>query len=676
MARTRRALHFAVPSLVASCVAGVVVGGVESMIHPGGGVRALAGVGFLCLVAVPAGLALGVAVRGMWRAWQIDRAIEAGRSETGGVPGIAGWLLFTAIAAWSVFAYAFNVVWVLSWASGNKKVTALASALAMAAIVVVVFAVSRPLVRGFTWVIDRVDRWLHARVGRSIVAPWALVAIVAIGTAITVVVSWYVTVEPRIGDLDTRPMLLAVAHVSVLVVVTLAWPALRRRAPVAHVAGVGWVGAACALMVTAVVVRYQQPYTMLEVWGETPLAGGAIDVVWDVQGMRDELDLDGFTPVARPGARHPDVILVTIDTVRADRTPLHGGPAKMPALFGLAKQGANLRWAFAPGNVTRRSLPSMIMGVSPRRVRGRVAGWALRLDPRHVTVTERFRSAGYDTAGFFCCESQFGRRHELGLIRGFEHVAIHYDGTELTGAAVSWLAERRQKSPTRPLFMWIHYIEPHRWDETHTAKEHGGNMKRRYDMALADIDTMLGPLIAEAWSIERRDDTIVAVTSDHGEGLGDRGHKFHSTELYNEQIRVPLVIVGPDIAPRVVRENVGLTSLAPTLLDLAGFVPPGMPQMDGPSLAPLLTGARDEDVDASTAFADMIEDRSNKKNWRAAIEGRFKLIDRGNSAPELYDLRADPGEKKNLARDQPEVVRRMKMLLDQQRAVEAQSPFP
>ena len=390
--------------------------------------------------------------------------------------------------------------------------------------------------------------------------------------------------------------------------------------------------------------------------------------------MRGELDFEGFRPTPVPGAAHHDIVLVTIDTVRADRTPPYGGMAKMPALAKLAQEGAVFQYAFSPGNVTRRSLPAMMMGLSAPRLRGRVAGWALKLDPRHVLVAERLRAAGYETAGFFCCTSQFGREHELGLVRGIEHIEIEKEGEDLAERAVTWLQARRKRGETRPLFLWMHLIEPHGWEKSHPASADARRRTLRYDLSLADADRGLGVLTDELMRGDPASRPYVIVTSDHGESLGDHGFKTHASSLYNSEIRVPLVVRGPGVAPGRIARPVGLADLAPTLLDLAGFVPPGMPTMDGTSFAPLVRREVPIAIEHGGAYAAMIADRSVEREMRAVIDGRFKLIWNGGDV-ELYDYVADPAESRNLAVLQPAVTKRLRVRLTQRRETDEVSPF-
>jgi arylsulfatase A-like enzyme len=353
----------------------------------------------------------------------------------------------------------------------------------------------------------------------------------------------------------------------------------------------------------------------------------------------------------------------------------------MPALAAVARQAAVFEWAFSPGNVTRRSLPSMMTGLSAPRLRGRVAGWALKLDPRHVLLAERLRAAGYDTAGYFCCTSQFGAEHKLGLTRGIRHVVIDKDSGELARRAASWLAGREQRvqagKPRQPLFVWFHFIEPHGWERTQRPSAEARRYKERYDLSLADVDSSIGLVVDAFWNQPgRRQQTFLILTSDHGEGLGDHGHRAHAASLYNSEIRVPLVVVGPGIPASRIARPVGLHDLTPSLLDLAGFVAPGMPQMDGASFAPVLRGDAPADLESGEAYAAMIRDRSVSIEKRAVVVGRHKLLWRpGRKEVELYDIAKDPHETEDLADREPELARRMRKRLAERRAVDSTAPF-
>jgi len=166
---------------------------------------------------------------------------------------------------------------------------------------------------------------------------------------------------------------------------------------------------------------------------------------------------------------------------------------------------------------------------------------------------------------------------------------------------------------------------------------------------------------------------IVIVTADHGEALGEHGRPYHSTDLYNSQIRVPLVIHGPGIRPQRVAETVSLTDLVPTILELAGFVAPRDASLDGRSIADLATGARPGDAERGVAFAAMIKDRSNPGGITAIAHGHWKLID-NNDELELYDFRNDPGEHDNVIGQHAREAAELHALLQAHLAAAA-SPF-
>jgi arylsulfatase A-like enzyme len=218
-------------------------------------------------------------------------------------------------------------------------------------------------------------------------------------------------------------------------------------------------------------------------------------------------------------------------------------------------------------------------------------------------------------------------------------------------------------------------FDPHRWDRDFPRKQHGNKAGYRYDLALAETDRNLSRILDAVWATERRDRTFLALTSDHGEGLGDHDVMFHATTLYNSEIRVPMVVVGPGIKPIRIPEPVGLVDLAPTLLDLAGYQPPAMPDMDGLSFADVVLGKRRGLLDAGEAYFVMVPDHSVRQAAWGLVSGRYKLIDRAGGQLELYDLVADPKEAKDLAAARPELVEEMKKRLTRRRKLDRVPPF-
>jgi arylsulfatase A-like enzyme len=481
---------------------------------------------------------------------------------------------------------------------------------------------------------------------------------------------WRWAVATQIGPIDTAPLRVPAAGLAVAAAVHAVWPRLgRARAAV----GLGCAAATVAAIAIALTCAFTRPALTLEIWGDRPITGVAIEALFDLDAIHARIPSGEFRPRERPGAAHPDILLITIDTVRADHTPPYGGQAAMPVLQALAARGAVFDRALAPSNVTRRSVPSIVTGLSADRVRGRVVGWALRIDPRHVVLAERMRAGGYDTAGFMCCEGFWGKTFHTGLERGLAHLEIEPHGPTLARQARAWL-DARERRGGPPLLLWMHILEPHNWTSAAADARSDGERRGAYDRTLTASDQMLGEVLGAFARRSADRMPIVIVTADHGEALGEHGHPYHSTDLYDAQIRVPLVIAGPGIAPHRIAETVSLTDLVPTVLDLAGFAPPAGRSLDGGSFADLATGRRPGDPDGGVAFAAMIKDRSNPGGLTAISRGRWKLID-DNDSLELYDTRADPDERDNVIGHNAQIAGELRALLAAHAARAQLSPF-
>jgi len=634
-----RLLAWLWPSLVASALAVLIAGAAEAL-RSGGGVLAIViSIGLAAALAGPIALVLSVGLRGLWRGWRTAELGAALREPSGASPRLWAWMAYGALA---LIVVALGLVVAVREVARRTAFKPLGVSLLLPVYVIptvlVLIALSRPCVDGLAALVRRLDRLVARRRGRPIATARAALIVAVVLGVVGPLLAWRTMVRPRLGFIDTR---IGLYPAIAAVLLPLGHLALRTRARRA-LAVVG-LGAVAACLAVALWARQSRPILILDLWTRPTIASEAIDRLIDLEAMRTELSTTAFRPVARPGAAHPDILIVTFDTVRADRTPLLGGPASMPHLAGLGARGAIFEWAMSPGNVTRRSLPTIATGASPSRIRGKVNGWALRLDPRHVAMFERFRAAGYDTAGFFCCEGFFEPSRHLGLTRGIDHVVLDRDGRALAIAARTWLDARHAAGTTAPVIVWLHFIESHNWyDESRELV--GADDRKRYDFVLTKVDGFLGEVLT---SFEGRT-PIVVVTADHGEGLGDHGAPYHSSDLYNSQTRVPLVIAGPGIAALRLREPVGLVDVVPTLLDLAGYQPPGLPQVDGRSLADLVTGRRADNPDGGFAYSEMVLDRYVSHRARALVRGRWKLIEH-DGLDELYDLRADPTERTNLA---------------------------
>jgi hypothetical protein len=667
----RPAARWLAPSAVAAC-GGTIAAGVVEGVGTGEALGMVASAGFLALLALPILLAGSVVARGLWRAW---RPGELALIEDGGAaPRLAGWAVTLLLGALVLAWVMFQGTWLLaSWTAFRPlSLSFLEPMLAVAAALAVVI-VSRPSARLFAATARAVDRRWTKRGRSTLLSPTRIaVTFVVVATAI-VIALWRLLVLPKIGTFEISPLrapLAGIVATALVHGVWLRWPAARR------IGGAALAALTVVAVATALYAWRARPSLTLAIWGERPLAGFAIDQIFDLDSIRAGVSLAEFQPTAKPGAAHPDIILITIDTVRADHTPPYGGHAEMPGLRQLGERGAVFDWAFSPSNVTRRSIPSLIIGLAPDRVRGRVVGWALRVDPRHVLLPERLEAGGYETAGFMCCGGIWGKDIRTGLARGLEHLETepHENGLALSRMARAWLDERERRTGNKPLFLWMHLLEPHNWQQASGEPRNDDERRRYYDRSLSAADAMVVQLLG-AFSNRPPDQApIVIVTADHGEGLGDHGQPYHSTDLYDSQIHVPLVIAGPGIKPGHIAETVSLTDLTPTVLELAGFAPPTDHSLDGTSFADLATGRRLPDPEGGTAYSAMIKDRSNPGGITAIIHGRWKLIENGSSA-ELYDIHVDPDERSNLISVKPGMINSLRELMRKHVDAAEQSPF-
>lgn len=661
--RLARAARWLAPSAACACAGALAAGGFEA-VGVGGPIAMLATVGFFAMLAAPVLFAASVAARAVIAGWGPRRLAER-LTEDQGMPGLAAWLVVILLAALALAWFAFQGTWTLATWTAFKPLTIsfLQPVIAVGG-ALLLLALAVPAARLLTVPMRRLNR-------RIALTPLRVFGTATALAVIAVYVLWRLMVKPRIGPVDT-----SVAYAPMLAIAaTLLGHVLVARIPRARPIGFVLGALVVAMTAIAIVTLKTRPSLTLEIWGDRPLAGVAIEKVFDLDQIRADISLAEFRPVDRPGAEHPDIVLITIDTVRADHTPPYGGAAEMPVLRGLGERGAVFTWAFSPSNVTRRSIPSIVIGAAPTRIKGRVVGWALRVDPRHVLLAERLLAAGYETAGFMCCKGFYDPEIRTGLQRGLEHLVIEPNGRSLGQTARNWLQAREQRpGPRRPLFLWMHILEPHNWEIVGGPWHEEAERQKLYNRSLEISDAILMDVVTGFAERPPEKAPIVIVTADHGEALGEHGQPNHSTDLYNSQIRVPLVIAGPGIKPARVMESVSLTDLVPTIVELAGFEPPRGPSIDGRSLADLLRGKRVDQPDAGTAFAAMIKDRSNPGGVTSVVSGRWKLIDT-NGVFELYDLHADPNEQTNLVATRTEIATQMRKLLEETLLRHAKSPF-
>ena len=349
-----------------------------------------------------------------------------------------------------------------------------------------------------------------------------------------------------------------------------------------------------------------------------------------------------------------NVILITLDTLRSDRISCYGSDlVDTPNIDAFAAEGVRFTNAASTVPFTLPAHASIMTGLYPpgHGVRENV-GYVL--DDRYPTLAELLGNGGWATGGFV---SAFVLDGKWGIGRGFDEYvddfdlqemetanmsSVQRDGAETVAAAVTWLD---QQPADRPFFLWLHLYDPH---EPYTPPEPFNSRYpgRPYDGEVAYTDSLVGEFRRALDERDLLDDSLVIVTSDHGEGLGDHGEEFHGFFVYDSTIHVALIIKPPSRfgAGRVVDRPVSHVDLVPTILDLVGQPLPD--DIQGRSLAPLIAG---EDVTWDRPVYSESLYPLLHYGWaplRALRADRFKLIDAPR--PELFNLEDDPSEDQNL----------------------------
>ena len=346
-----------------------------------------------------------------------------------------------------------------------------------------------------------------------------------------------------------------------------------------------------------------------------------------------------------------NVLLVTIDTLRADALSSYGGPARTPNLDRLASHGARFTFAHAHAVVTLPSHTSILSGLLPYQ-HGMRDNSGFRVRPGTPTLATRLKPLGFSTGAFV---GGFPVTKRFGLTPGFDvyddqmpetRGAIEISMPErpadaVVGRALDWIGRQPGK-----FFAWVHTYDPH--SPYRPPDEYASRYASQpYYGEVAFVDHVLGGLFDRLATLPRP--TLVIVTADHGESLGEHGELTHGMFAYEATLHVPLIIarVTPGRADepegRVIDSPVRHIDIVPTVLDAIGAPPD--PSLPGASLRPVVDGDR---ADRPSYFESMTYNLV--RGWaplRGVLQARNKYIDL--PIPELYDLGADPREQSNLA---------------------------
>lgn len=360
-----------------------------------------------------------------------------------------------------------------------------------------------------------------------------------------------------------------------------------------------------------------------------------------------------------------NLLFISFDTTRADHLGTYGYDAETsPNVDLLASRGVVFEHAFAHVPSTLPSHSSMFTGLLPPSHGVRCNGKFL-LSPERLTLAEMLRDEGFDTAaviGGFPLERRFGLSQGFGLYDdefrtptteardtrvwlGHEYRDFERRADGVTDRALEWLEGREG-----PWFLFVHYFDPH--VPYSPGGDWGSRFDSPYDAEIAFADHQLGRLVGALEGMEGR--TLVVLTADHGESLGDHGEAEHGRYIYNATIHVPLVMVleGAIQAGLRIEENVGHVDVLPTVLELLGVKAPA--ETEGRSLASALTNrAQSKPVPVYSESLVFALEIPRGFEVRSLISGNHKLVlttnARSGETEELYDIALDPEEDRNLA---------------------------
>jgi arylsulfatase A-like enzyme len=396
-----------------------------------------------------------------------------------------------------------------------------------------------------------------------------------------------------------------------------------------------------------------------------------------VEALRSARELDGsLLDRTFPGRRRMNVLVVSIDAVRADRL---ASPRKVtPNLDALAARGTWFQNAWTTYPFTLVAFASAFTGVyaaATDHFRYRELDLFRSPWPLQPTLATVLGAAGWRTEAVV----GFPRWVKETLARegGFQHFNAEADPRaaerEMVAEEVASLAiSALDRDPGKPFFLWVHFFDPHWPYEPPGPRPFGDSHAGRYDAELQYADRELGRLLDAMGARDLLGNTAIVVFSDHGEDLVEHDH---GTALNEIQIHVPILFVLPRVPPRRVSLAVDLTDLAPTVLDLVGVGRPDHFQGQSLLACALLDPASGGPFPPDLAFCELGGARLPQPRQFAAREGKLKVICHADSETyELFDLAADPDERRDLSQETPDALGRMKRVLDSLRAVATTRP--
>jgi arylsulfatase A-like enzyme len=359
-------------------------------------------------------------------------------------------------------------------------------------------------------------------------------------------------------------------------------------------------------------------------------------------------------PATRPPVLPNDaiVLLLTLDAFRADALSNPENAARFPVLSRLRDRGVYFTQARSPSSQTAASLAAIFTGRFYSQLR-----WGMH--PRVATPAKTFahedkrprfpellRDAGVRT---FTSASSDTLLNEFGLARGFQDEKRGIRNATLHARAIT--ARLEQLRPGERLFAYAHFMEPH---EPYVSGRREDPPFQRYLSEIAVVDREIGRILEfiekKGWTAR----TTLIISGDHGEAFGEHNTYFHATTLYEELLRVPLVVFSPSLQPRRYDELVTLADLGPTILDLMGLATPA--SFLGQSLVPILLGK------PARLTRPIVAESGRTLRAFYFPDGKKLIVDPRTATSELYDLTRDPGELDNLYDPERDVPRMAELL--------------
>ncbi len=371
-------------------------------------------------------------------------------------------------------------------------------------------------------------------------------------------------------------------------------------------------------------------------------------------------------PSAAPGAlrkalpEHLNVVLISIDTLRHDMAGAGSARPVTPNLDKLSQESVVYDRAYSLASYTAKSVGPFLLGKYSSETH---RDWSHfnRFTNKDRFVAQRLQQASVHTVSV---QGYWYFFLNTGLERGFDVInksaapaLVTVDGDSNTnGDKVSDAALAELAKPEllqQPFFLWMHYVDPHSEYVPHEGFDFGSSSRQRYDGEVAFVDHHVGRVLDALEKSLVYDRTVVIVTSDHGEAFAEHGMIRHGFELWEELVRVPLIVRVPGIAPRHIQARRSAIDLAPTILDLCGVPAPSGSDGDflsGTSLVPDFLGPPEVEPKSRPVFIDMAAGPNNADR-QALIDDEKKLVASGGRPLSLYDLQTDPGETKDLLDD-------------------------